>query len=524
MTAFVAVNRVAITDALVRVWGRFWATVAKIAVSVRYLIDRFVLFRVIRVSVDLLTQSMRNLWAMASGGSGKFVELLLIIGVQLIALVERITRFGAANVGSMGVVGKAWTAFSRAVQDVLWLLLGNKEMIRTGWVAQLPATLARAQEMFRETIQLAKDLGNALVFNDSAVSEDNKWIVKLRDELIATAGIIATTVLGIAVSIVASIQSTVVAAAQTIGRFAADVAREIKELAQIAKDFAEILRFGDAAQPKSHFMKGWKDDLVAVRNVIVEIFTYIGRFWTMFKDVMGGLKTAFDPILKLFGFNFEQAALFVGVLKFTGLLGLLTAGVGKAFAALTGLFGLATWLPALIAQIAGVGAAVNAAQTGAAAGAAGAAGAVGAAGGVWGGVKNLAKGMLGRATVLGGAAVGGWMAGEWGGQAAWDNDVFGVRSAFGDDEAQAAAARQSPSWHRQIAQYPVSAPSYVPEQVEAAVSRGDVAPGIDVWSGSRRSVDVNFNVGGRTFTGSYEPNVADDMVRYLSDRSRRGGL
>ena len=61
-------------------------------------------------------------------------------------------------------------------------------------------------------------------------------------------------------------------------------------------------------------------------------------------------------------------------------------------------------------------------------------------------------------------------------------------------------------------------PEYVPSGIASDVG------GIDVWSGRpSKTVDVNLNVAGRSYTGRYDSNTADGLVRQLADVSRRGG-
>lgn len=170
------------------------------------------------------------------------------------------------------------------------------------------------------------------------------------------------------------------------------IAGAFKTARDFAKDLFALLKGGDAEQFP------WLNRL---RDGVVEFAESFKKAFDAFMQMLQTIRDSFiRPIADFLGTDPLTMALFVGFARFTGILGAATTAVGLLGKSLQWLFGLK-------------GAAELASSIGGIATAAGAAGGVGAAGGRAG---RLAAGLAtaGRAAgVLGAAAVGGWMAGDW---------------------------------------------------------------------------------------------------------------
>lgn len=99
------------------------------------------------------------------------------------------------------------------------------------------------------------------------------------------------------------------------------------------------------------------DWLNTARDYVVDFFEHLKEAWGMFKKVLDGIHAAIKPVLDFFGKDILTAALFLGMLRFSGILKVITTGV-------SGLIGLAgRLLPAFTPAFAGIGAAAAAVAT-----------------------------------------------------------------------------------------------------------------------------------------------------------------
>lgn len=205
---------------------------------------------------------------------------------------------------------------------------------------------------------------------------------------------------------------------------AAEKIKEIREYVSGLKD--ELSKLADGGSTRWPWINSMRDGVVEVRDFVLDVFKILrGEDASKFQwlndlrdgvvDFATSFKDAFDlfaetlqwirdtfikPIADLFGMNVTTLALYIGLAKFTGLLGAATTAVGLLFKAVGGLFALGGGGGALASAVAGIAGAAGAGRVAAAgAGVAASAGAGAGAGVVAGSGLALARTIALRASV-----------------------------------------------------------------------------------------------------------------------------
>ncbi|ARQ56876.1 hypothetical protein Kim5_CH00768 [Rhizobium sp. Kim5] len=259
------------------------------------------------------------------------------------------------------------------------------------------------------------------------------------------------------------------------------------------------------------------DWLNAARDVVLDFIAHLKEAWGAFKKVLDTIHAAIKPILSWLGTDVLTAALFVGMLRFSGILGAMVGSVRL----LVGLAG-------------GLGTAFGAVFTG---------------------MATAAAAVVAQAALIGTTLVAAWKAGEWlGGKLAQpivdrnskvQDDIAKImrddsyarsqkryasmsrdeqleyRAALGYNNFGVMSARQRDEHFkteiqkRRDAGQPVAylnKPGATAEEIVLATQR--------LEKGSRKSIDLNFKINGKSFAGRYDEKVGNDLVGELK-RSMR---
>lgn len=328
-------------------------------------------------------------------------------------------------------------------------------------------------------------------------------------------------------------------------------AEKIKEIREYVADLkGELDTLMNGGQTRWPWLNTMRDGIVEVKDFILEVFAVLkGEDATKYKwlndlrdgvvDFARSFKEAFDlfaqtlswirdtfikPIADFFGMNVTTLALYIGIAKFTGLLGGALTAVGLLTKAVGGLFALGGGGGALASAVAGIAGATGLGGAGAAADGAAAAGA---------GASRLA--MLGsRAGLLGASAVAGGVAGHYlvGKAADWTGltDTMNRRQAL--QAAQHRQASDSSWWSRYHSlgvddQRVLYMQRYGVDSRDPRRDRGMTKDGlIDVWGVGRErnadsygerervkeTININLSANGRPMgTVSADPLTAQRM-------------
>ncbi|WP_428427324.1 hypothetical protein [Pararhizobium sp.] len=253
----------------------------------------------------------------------------------------------ASRVKIAEYVTSSFIAVKTFVTDIISLLQGDTTDIQTGWLDALIKKSVVVRDVWRDIKRQFKLLM-------SGQDSDYAWINKIRDGFLVVKA--------------------------------------------FAMDAFAVFTGGDAKEFK--FMNGLRDQVVAFAGKVREAFE-------MFKSVLSGLHELIKPILNFFSLDITTFALFVGMLRLTGLLGVLKL----AFMGVIGTAGkLFAFGGAATAAAAGAGAATGAATAGAAVGAVGLLGTLGR-------VISLLAAATRAAGVLGASLVAGFSLGKLAGEA-----------------------------------------------------------------------------------------------------------
>lgn len=338
----------------------------------------------------------------------------------------------------------------------------------------------------------------------------------------------------------------------------------------LAQDLARILQGEDAME--FAWLNKLRDDFLAFANEIREwVVWFSERFreaWDLFSSVLAIIRdTLLKPIADLFGMDPTTLALFIGLGKISGLLGIVLVAVkaigkglaswaisGIAKAGLTGIaaaLGAATGVAVPGAAAAGaVGTAAAAGGMGAGTAAAAGAGAAGAARMGWGARAGaLARGVIGRAALPVAMVDLGYQTGKGIGHLAWE---YGSAKKSADkfyseqlERAQAIGERSLRQRHNRLMKsdgdymrgYWGSKGIVVSDPADALRNDRNM---IQSWAGMRSSgydmsgnaipaarpretIEVKLDFNGKQVSGEYAPLDARMLAQEATRMSRMGG-
>lgn len=378
-----------------------------------------------------------------------------------------VTEWLVKSRGSIASLVKAGFVGTRNLTtDAMGIFGGQRSGFKTEW---LNAAFKKLDELMRKVRDFRREV-------ETAMNGDNshyEWLNKIRDGLFA--------------------------------------------VRDLVMDVFEVLRGGDAQKFT------W---LNALRDGVTEFAQSFKDAFDAFMDVLGFIKDSLiRPISDFLNTDPMTLALFVGMARFTGILGMATiavTGLSKALVALFGLKGGAK----LAASVAGIARAAGTAGTGAglAAGAAGAAGVTGRG-------ALLARG----AGVLGAAAYGGWQAGRYLGQKAEDwSGITDRRLRIESMAAERARMVGDASFWKRYRSLPLEQQKaywthsrgisyddgFRGAQIFADNARNAAAYGLKL-PGQSQKIEVELNVGGKRFGMEADALTARGFAHELQAANRR---
>lgn len=398
---------------------------------------------------------------------------------------------GSGGGGLVGALSRGWVEFLYILAQTYAAFLGLDGVVRYGWVltmrdgvvaivgiiSKLPAYIAALPPQF--------DAAKAVV--------------------VAVIGVIKQAVLDSVAALLAfsqlSAEQAMALIETKIAAFQARVAEAIRPVREAMADIWEVLRDGESAQVESPFVAEFKQQLVSLREVAIAFWSSLQKAWALFREVLDVIHEIIRPVLDFFGYDILTATLFLGMLKLSGLLGLLTSAVGLLASGFAGLFSLSGLsLSGFLA-------------------------------GILGSMGSLAT-MIPQIAVLAAAAWAGVKAGQYVGEKFYEgSDMKAADDA--EFEARLATLRNSNNY---LHDRHLAALAARPKAPEIPIRTGDVLMSDgktldmdELWKrkgggGSTDTVNVNFNVGRTTAAFSGTRSAVDDLNRALADARNAGGL
>ncbi|NKL63294.1 hypothetical protein [Rhizobium leguminosarum] len=254
----------------------------------------------------------------------------------------QITNWLVKSRGAIATYAKdAFVALKTFAEDAVSIFRGDTSTIKTQWLD----TVVKKTAMLRD---VWADVRLQIALLMSGQDSDYKWVNTIRDYLL--------------------------------------------QVKAFALDAWSVITGGDAKE--FPFLNGLRDQ---VKTFVVEF----SKAWDMFKGFLGGIHDVMSVVLKPFGIDPTTMALFLGIARFTGVLGGVTAAVKLVTGAFGGLFTLGGGALAAGAGVARAGAALG--------------GAAATAGGFTSsllGIQTALGGIARAAGVMGAAIAGGFMLGQ----------------------------------------------------------------------------------------------------------------
>ncbi|WP_279482245.1 phage tail tape measure protein [Aureimonas sp. SK2] len=406
------------------------------------------------------------------------------------------TLVGSGGGGLVGALARGWVGFLSILTQVWAAFLGLDHVVQHGWiivmrdgvmaivgiVSKLPAYIAALPPQF--------DAAKAVVL---AVVEVLKQAV-----IDSVAALLAFSQL--------SAEQAMALIEAKIAAFQARVAEFLRPIRQAFADVWEVLRDGDSAQVESPTIAKFKAELVLLRTAALRFWEAMKGAWEKFRGVLDWVIWATTPVRALLGMDPLQFALFLGLLRISGILnvmvttiGLLITGFGRLFA-----MGMAGTL----------GAGIQGFLTG-----------------IVGSMTNLAR-MIPQIALLAGAAWAGAQVGKWAGQKFYEYSGMQARDDAEFNDALTNLRNSNNALHdRHLAALAAKpkAPEIPVRTGDALMSDGRTLDMDRIWElkrggGSTDTVNVNFNVGSRTAAFQGTRSAVDDLNRALAEARTAGGL